>query len=185
MLIQFSAPTDTYGQNFGKPTSLHFNPYDDNGGTALALSGEDYAIIASDTRQSSVLAMCGFSADASALTKRITQRMEWYKHAHEKEMSTEALSQLLSITLYSKRFFPYYTHCLLGGLDENGSFHAEPCCAVGSGSPLMQSFLDNQNKQPIPLEKAINIVKDSFTGVAERDIYTGDGERKKMKKLDI
>ncbi|RHZ67785.1 hypothetical protein Glove_299g35 [Diversispora epigaea] len=206
---------DTYGQNGqngGVPTSLYFDPYDNNGGTALGLSGEDYSIVASDTRQSSgfdiysrcdqkatkltensVLALGGFRADGRSLTKRIIQRMEWYRHAHEKEMSFRAISQLLSVTLYSRRFFPYYAFSLLGGLDENGkgvvcsfdsvgSYHDEPSCVVGSGSALMQSFVDNQiafhnqqvNNEPISLEKAIRIVKDSFDGVAERDIYTGD-----------
>lgn len=29
-------------------------------------------------------------------------------------------------------------------------------------------------KLPIPLDKALCIVKDAFNGVSERDIYTGD-----------
>jgi 20S proteasome subunit beta 6 len=29
----------------------HFNPYTENGGTILAVAGEDFAVIAGDTRQ--------------------------------------------------------------------------------------------------------------------------------------
>ena len=35
-------------------------------------------------------------------------------------MSTAAAAQLMSVTLYYKRFFPYYAFCMIAGLDENG-----------------------------------------------------------------
>ena len=37
-------------------------------------------------------------------------------------MSTAAAAQLMSVTLYYKRFFPYYAFCMIAGLDENGKF---------------------------------------------------------------
>jgi 20S proteasome subunit beta 6 len=35
-------------------------------------------------------------------------------------MSSHAIAQLVSVTLYYRRFFPYYAFCMVAGLDEEG-----------------------------------------------------------------
>ena len=70
-------------------------------------------------------------------------------------MSVKACAQRLSTILYGKRFFPYYVHAILGGLDEEGkgalysydpvgSYEREQCRAAGAASSLIMPFLDNQ-----------------------------------------
>ncbi|KAJ3016934.1 UNVERIFIED_CONTAM: Proteasome subunit beta type-1 [Siphonaria sp. JEL0065] len=160
--------------NTGANIEHRFSPYTDNGGTTLAIAGEDFCVVAGDTRQSegylinaryspkvyalannSVLATGGMHADGVALVKRIGQSLEWYYHKHEKQMSAPALAQMLSTILYSKRFFPYYVWNTYGGLDENGkgcvfsydpvgNFEKQIWSCAGSAGHLIQPFLDNQ-----------------------------------------
>ncbi|KAJ8665184.1 hypothetical protein QAD02_006846 [Eretmocerus hayati] len=196
------------------PRQVHFSPYADNGGSVVALTGDDFSLIAADTRlstgysiytrkqeklftlsNSTVLGCSGCWCDTLTLTRVMAARMQMFQHEHNKIMSTPAASQMLSIMLYYKRFFPYYVSNILAGLDENGkgvAYRYDPvgsketgiCFAGGSSGPLLQPLLDNQisynnqeNPEKIPLtkEKALSIVKDVFISAAERDIYTGDG----------
>lgn len=80
-----------------------------------------------------------------------------YKHEHQKEISTPAAAQMLSIMLYYKRFFPYYISNLLAGLDEEGkgcvytydvvgNVERVNFSAAGSSGALLQPLLDNQVK---------------------------------------
>ena len=156
--------------------------YTDNGGSTLGITGSDFAILAGDTRSTSgynintryepkvfriggddetgegahiVLSVCGFAADGKALKERLDAIVKLYKYQHGKDMSVKACAQRLATILYGKRFFPYYTTCILGGLDEEGkgtlysydpvgSYEREQCRAAGAAASLLMPFLDNQ-----------------------------------------
>jgi len=190
-----------------------FSPYAMNGGTVLAIAGEDFAVVAADTRLSegysihtrdcpktitltnrTVLATGGFLGDSVTLHKTLLMRLKMYKHQHEKDMSTGAIAQMLSTILYYKRFFPYYTANIIGGLDGDGrgavysydpvgSYEREEFRAAGTGAALLQPLLDSElakrnkvgvEKRPMSQDQVIALIKDAFSGVSERDIYTGD-----------
>lgn len=144
--------------------------------TVLAIAGDDYCLVAADTRQSegysincrffpkahklsnkTVLATAFMAADCSNLVMRLKQRMQVYQEAHNKVMSTTSIGQLISTMLYHKRFFPYYVFNVLGGLDEEGrgcvysydpvgNVERKTFTSAGSASSLIQPFLDNQVK---------------------------------------
>merc|ERR1719414_2108215 len=113
-------------------------------------------------------------------------------------MSTVAAAQLLSNTLYYKRFFPYYALAVCAGLDEEGKGYCAGYDAVGSylrsrdgytangsAAALAMPILDNllgkigvssglANKPKYKVDEVVEIIKDVFITVGERDILCGD-----------
>nr|KJB22293.1 hypothetical protein B456_004G040900 [Gossypium raimondii] len=150
----------------------NWSPYDNNGGSCVAIAGADYCVIAADTRMSTgyniltrdyskickladkcVMASSGFQADVRALQKQLAAR-------------------------HLGCVFTY---------DAVGSYEKVGYSSQGSGSTLIMPFLDNQLKSPSPLllpaqdavtplveAEAIDLVKTVFASASERDIYTGD-----------
>lgn len=189
-----------------------FNPYEFNGGTALGISGADFAVIGADTRlsegysilsrdvskvkiftSSAVIATGGCYTDTSTLHKTLASRIESYRADHEKEMSVTALAQLLSTTLYYRRFFPYYTFNVVAGIDADGkgavftydavgSFERVQYAAQGAGQKLIIPLLDDlvgrknrtDHSAPLTADEAVEMIKEAFITAGERDIYTGD-----------
>lgn len=141
-----------------------------------------------------VILTSGMLADQITLHKVLLTKIKMYESDMHKTPSIESIAQLLSTTLYYKRFFPYYTFNLLAGVDSEGkgavygydaigSFERLSQGAQGSGRSLVQSILDNQvNKtnQLIPTSPAVSVddlktlCKDAISSACERDIYTGD-----------
>ena len=111
----------------GGPIQHHFSPYNDNGGTTAAIAGENFVVIASDTRLTDggygilsrgqpklfnltdgiVLGATGCWADIGTLTRLIGARIKIFKYTHNKDILTSETSQMLANMLYAKRFFPY------------------------------------------------------------------------------
>ncbi|CAH1391660.1 unnamed protein product [Nezara viridula] len=151
-----------------------FSPYSENGGSVVAVAGDDFAIIASDTRLSTgfqiytrnqsklfklsdktILGSTGCWCDVLSLTRLVQTRIKMYQYDHNKVMSTPAVAQMLSVLLYYKRFFPYYVANILAGIDDNGKgvvYSYDPIGhhesskfrAGGTAGALLQPLLDNQ-----------------------------------------
>jgi len=151
----------------------HFNPYEMNGGSLISVAGENFAVIASDTRlsegysiltrnsphlyqqQSNCVVGCvGFHGDCLTFTRTLETRLKMYQHEHNKQASTPAVAQLISTMLYNRRFFPFYVNTIVAGLnsegqgciysyDPVGSYEREIYRAAGSSSALLQPLLDS------------------------------------------
>lgn len=151
-----------------------FNPYINNGGTVVAATWKNYAVIAADTRLSvgyaihtrkiskmmkltdtCILGTSGMQADMLALHSAMERQVELYRFTHHKTPSFTAIAQLLSTILYSRRFFPYYTFNILCGIDEKGNgvvcsydaignYNYEKYAAQGTSSSLITSIFDCQ-----------------------------------------
>jgi 20S proteasome subunit beta 6 len=206
------SPHSALGEAYTGPIEASFSPYEFNGGTILAVAGDDFVVLGADTRLSmgynilsrrvskavKVTSTCvigsgGCYTDIQTLHKNLQIRSAMYKHDHACEMGSAQVAQLLSTTLYHKRFFPYYAFNIVAGIDANGSgvvytydaigsFEPKNYAAQGSGQKLIIPVLDNlvghKNRLDVPmkrtLEDTVELVKDSFITAGERQINTGD-----------
>ncbi|ODV62745.1 proteasome core particle subunit beta 6 [Ascoidea rubescens DSM 1968] len=196
------------------PIEHRFNPYSDNGGTILGIAGEDFAVLAGDTRHTTgysinsryepkvfdvgdniIMSANGFSADGNSLITNFKTNLQWYHfNNNEEKLKISSAARLIQHLLYGKRFFPYYVHTIIAGLDENGkgavysfdpvgSYEREQCRAGGAAASLIMPFLDNQvnfknqANQPLrylSLNEVLSLVKDAFSSATERHIHVGD-----------
>mmetsp|Transcript_19233 Transcript_19233/g.40203 ORF Transcript_19233/g.40203 Transcript_19233/m.40203 type:complete len:267 (-) Transcript_19233:56-856(-) len=200
------------GPTTSTPFQHRFSPYEFNGGTALGVAGPDWVVVASDTRLSSgysilsrnvskgkqvtphcVICTGGCYTDVATLHKLMGIRAEMYEHKHESKMTSTAVAQLLSTTLYGRRFFPFYAFNVVGGLDKDGrgavftydaigSYERVKYAAQGSGQKLIIPLLDNivghknrtDDVPELTLEETIELMKDAFVTAGEREITVGD-----------
>lgn len=190
-----------------------------NGGTLLGIAGQDYCLVASDTRLSDadyymihtrnhphiwqmtpsvLVGGVGFQGDCLTFMKMMQTKVKLYQYEFGRSPDTSAIAQMISIALYSRRFFPYYVYNLVAGLDAEGkgalySYDPVGCVeremyrAEGSSAAILQPFLDNQigrknqgdvagpGAASLAKEDAVKLARDIFISAAERDICCGDG----------
>ncbi|OUC41425.1 peptidase, T1 family [Trichinella nativa] len=182
--------------------------------TCAGIAGKDFVILSGDTRlsASSMVVMSrtapkvyrltpkvymtgtGFQGDMIQLVKVLRTRIQQYLFTFNEYMDIHAAAQLLSRTLYFRRFFPYYVGAIIGGIDRDGrgvlysydpvgTIEELPYSAQGEGSYLIEPFFDNQigwktqpeqTKQPLSKERAQQLMHDAFISTIEREKSTGD-----------
>lgn len=136
-----------------------FDPYNDNKGTIVGIAGEDFIVIAADTRLPDgflirsrsitrlfelgdltadtgsspfVLASAGCWSDTVGLQKALDGDLRRFHWENKAPMSINALAHLLSSTLFSRRTFPYYTFNAVAGFDRDGRGAIYRYDAIGS-----------------------------------------------------
>ena len=116
-----------------------------------------YSILSRDTTKivkltdQCVLATSGMYADFNALTKFLNAKLKVYDFNIGRQANTKSVAQLLSTTLYGKRFFPYYTFNIIAGLDEEGNGITYGYDAIGSFEPSRYMVQGSAKEMMVPI----------------------------------
>ncbi len=130
--------------------------------------------------------IAGVVADAQNLIDYMIAECNLYKLAHLKPIPVKAAATLYSYYLFSRRWFPYLTQTIIGGVDDSGPhmftldavgslIDENTVCATGSGTPFALGVLEDTYFEKITINEAIPIAIASVRMSIERDIGSGNG----------
>ncbi|KAH8286689.1 hypothetical protein KR018_012231, partial [Drosophila ironensis] len=177
------------------------------GGTVVAIAGDDFAMIAADTRltrgnivisrnenklfrltDNTIMGCTGGWGDAQSLHRLLKIQVEEYMLKNNRPPSTNALAQCTSVALYNHRFEPYECEIVMIGFKEYTkgvvySFdcygHAEPESygTAGSASSLLDPVLDHLMIKPNGNPEVVELMTAERAVTVAFDLFVSASER--------
>lgn len=140
-----------------------------------------------------MIGSAGCSADCAALQRALRADLRVASYLGQTTSSQpEKVATMLSQILYLRRGFPYYSFCVISGMDENGfgrayvydaigSYEQVAVATAGTGRETLQPILDrlfecvSESKQVEgTADEAVKTLYDAYLSVSEREIGVGD-----------
>lgn len=133
-----------------------------------------------------VTTIAGVVADAQALIDYMIAECNLYKLSYRKPIPVKAAANLYAYYLFNRRWFPYLTQTIIGGMDASGPhiytldavgslIEENTVCATGSGTPFALGVLEDAYSEKITVNEAIPLAITSVRTSIERDIGSGNG----------
>ena len=130
-------------------------------------------------------ACAGIVADMQILTREVTAHLNIYSFEREQSVTVRTAAKLMGSMLFERRYYPYLTQTIVGGIDEGGPklFVLDPLgsviedkfTSVGSGSEIAMGLLESDFKEDMSIEDAKGLVRKAIKAASARDIASGEG----------
>lgn len=131
-----------------------------------------------------VMTTAGISGDAQALARYLKAEYKLFDIENRRKITVKGAATLLSNILQSSKFFPYYVQLILAGVDDRGPQiydldaiggveREKKFFATGSGSPMALGVLEDQYKEGMPVDKAVDLAVRAIKAAIQRDIGSG------------
>lgn len=126
----------------------------------------------------------GISGDAQALARYLKAEYKLFDIENKRKITVKGAATLLANILQSNKFFPYYVQLILAGVDAKGpqiydldaiggAEREKKFFATGSGSPIALGVLEDQYKEDMPVDKAVDLAIRAIKAAIQRDIGSG------------
>ncbi len=132
-----------------------------------------------------LLTTAGLVGDAQLLARLLRVEAELYKLERDEPMPVKGAATLMANILNQRKFYPYYVQLIIAGVDTNGphvfSLDAaggaieDVYTTTGSGSPYVFGVLEDNYKEGMKEDEAIDIVIRALTAAIKRDSASGNG----------
>ncbi len=126
----------------------------------------------------------GLVADMQILSLQIAALAKIRKMELKRDIPTNSIAKMMSNMMYERRFFPLLTQVIVGGvvdkpliytLDPLGSVLPDNYAAVGTGAEMALGVLDQQFKENMSEQDAVDMAKKAIRAATLRDSFSGDG----------
>jgi proteasome beta subunit len=130
--------------------------------------------------------IAGVVADAQKLIDYMIAECNLYQLSQQKPIPVKAAANLYAYYLFNRRWFPFLTQTIVGGVDSSGSniytldavgslIEENTVCATGSGTPFALGVLEDAYFEKITIKEAIPLAIHAVRTSIERDIGSGNG----------
>lgn len=131
------------------------------------------------------VACAGLVGDMQILAREMEAQSNLYSMDTGRPISVNSAAKLMANVLFNRRYAPLITQTIVGGIDQNGpalyvldvlgSLIPDKYAAVGSGTELAISVIEEGYKENLTLEEAKNLVRRAIKSAINRDAMSGDG----------
>jgi proteasome beta subunit len=132
-----------------------------------------------------VVGSAGVSGDYQMLSSFLVAESSLFELENRRSITVNAAAQLLSNILFSRKYMPYLTQTLIGGVDSDGShlysldlagsLIKETYAAVGTATSLVLGVLEASYREDLTKEEAIQLAVKAIRSAARRDAMSGEG----------
>ncbi|HUX99413.1 MAG TPA: archaeal proteasome endopeptidase complex subunit beta [Candidatus Deferrimicrobium sp.] len=130
--------------------------------------------------------IAGVVADAQKLIDYIIAECNLYQLSQQKPIPVKAAANLYAYYLFNRRWFPFLTQTIIGGVDNSGPtiytldavgslIEENTVCATGSGTPFALGVLEDAYFEKITIKEATGLAIHAVRTSIERDIGSGNG----------
>ncbi|CUM65061.1 uncharacterized protein PRCAT00002683001 [Priceomyces carsonii] len=183
------------------------DPSSINGGSAVAMVGKNCVGIACDLRLGSqslgisnqfekifqisdktFLGLTGLATDVTTLSETFRYKSNLYKLREERQIEPKTLANLVSSTLYEKRFGPYFVGPIVAGLDSKTSqpficgFDSIGCIdfakdfiVSGTATDQLYGMCESLYEPNLEPEDLFETISQSLLNAVDRDPLSGWG----------
>ncbi|KAI9430268.1 20S proteasome subunit beta 3 [Russula earlei] len=181
-----------------------------NGGSVIAMAGKDCVAIASDLRLGAgamtvalnfekifpvtdriFMGLTGLATDITTLRERFRYLVNMFTIKESRPIEPSTFAHLVSSTLYSRRFGPYFTEPVLAGLERtaSGGFkpyiagtdligclnYAEDFIVAGTASDKLFGVAESLWEPDLGPEDLFETISQTLLNAVDRDAYSGWG----------
>lgn len=132
-----------------------------------------------------VVGSAGVSGDYQMLSSFLVAESNLFELENRRAITVNAAAQLLSNILFSRKYMPYLTQTLIGGVDSDGShlysldlagsLIEETYAAVGTATSLVLGVLEANYREDLTKEEAVQLAVKAIRSATRRDAMSGEG----------